>query len=802
MSAARAQRFFEAFWAAVHDIELEDEGFELYHFFDSDFLHRVIFGYRDGLNHELILDSQTHPRDSLAGQRLLMGALLGQGIGAPPLMRALPPHLYEVRLAVEHPWRDTRYSRDLLVERLWLKRHLDRLRDALHNGEPDAVLKLFLERGPRIFCGVELLSGTWESRLGRVLALGVHESNPFDDETQIGVGDAFDLLAGHVNRTGAEALDSGGVSGVRDAMALAMLAAGVARSAEQEPPFPVARFYTETPRIHRAWRHHEEVRAILTYGARGAAGSVPDHGVHGVLRTTDYYLIRALMPEFGYRRPSNGDSIPPMGGLGRELKETAEELRKGGLSETELAELRVGTTTLGEIMAEVRGLSHYDLAWRKLMSRVEPDLPAAIVDQFSDVLRQEQRRARDLDDQVAREIRELTSRTEHVAAFSKTYVRLLDLLRRWSGALRPYHGGYIEHFGLPRWGFIRDDCDEFALRELVDLFDEWLDEQRSSAATSLSARTRFVIDLTHRLGDIKSTPLEQPQRIGVEIALLAFLWFVGDYRSLVLYGERLLDGIELRLSGYARSHRGDDEFQRLARVAGALENMLAAAKLADMEVALQGATEQPESAAAHLAAAARDASDRLSKEQRRFPASAEAEAITRGYLLFQAWLAVNPEVMPHSGTAPTLHQPKLAREAFAICAAALDACAPGRPMYALLLNHCVYVAAVARLETDRVSELVPKLLANLKSDVWSYRMDDTLGYYFYARAAATAAALQDGVERDEARIISARKDVAAAEEWLNRVPERIGDPEVMGHRGLVRELEVLVEQLERSTAGM
>src|SRR4051794_6812538 len=98
MNPIAAQRFLEAFAAAAHDYKLErDAKTEIYHFFDSDFLGRIIFGYLDPLNHSLIFASRSRDGASAALQRLLMGSLVGQGIGAPTLMRALPPHLYEVR---------------------------------------------------------------------------------------------------------------------------------------------------------------------------------------------------------------------------------------------------------------------------------------------------------------------------------------------------------------------------------------------------------------------------------------------------------------------------------------------------------------------------------------------------------------------------------------------------------------------------------------------------------------------------------------------------------------------------------
>src|SRR4051794_24879946 len=170
----RARRFLEAFSAAAHDLRLERDGYELYHFFDSDFLSRLIFGYRDYVNKELVEKSKAH-RESNAGQRLLMGALVGRGIGAPPLMRALLPHLYEVRRSVEGPRsHEAEHSVPEAMRKLGIMQSLDGLQRALEaSTASDDLFARFVDQGPRIFYGAELLSGHWQTRLSHVLALGI-----------------------------------------------------------------------------------------------------------------------------------------------------------------------------------------------------------------------------------------------------------------------------------------------------------------------------------------------------------------------------------------------------------------------------------------------------------------------------------------------------------------------------------------------------------------------------------------------------------------------------------------------------
>ena len=385
--APRARRFLEAFSAAAHDAQLEREGHEIYHFFDSDFLNRLIFGYEDSINQDLIHDSRSHT-GTLARQKLLMGALVGQRIGAPPLIRALLPHLYEVRQSVERPHRHGQgYRVDEAMADLGVEESLADLRSALseRNLEPDELLDHFVSQGPQIFYGVELLSGRWDSRLGRVLALGIREPGPFENDAEIVGSDDFEVFAEQVVHF-SDSRRSGSVRGLRDAMALATLARAVSKpSADKQ----VARFYTETKRILDAWDRSAEMRALLTYRTHGSSPSADDYGAHGVLRTVEYYLIRALIPELGYTQAATQEG-PRAGGVyevADELMDAVKELREAGFSDEAVSEVRIGSYTLGEIMTLVTDLPSYGRAWRSLAERMPPKLPKALVEQLNEVLK-------------------------------------------------------------------------------------------------------------------------------------------------------------------------------------------------------------------------------------------------------------------------------------------------------------------------------------------------------------------------------------------------------------------------------
>ncbi len=786
----RARRFLEAFSAAVHDVQLERRGCRIYHFFDSDFLGRLIFGFRDPLNHALIRDSRMHDINNLSSQRLLMGSLIGQGIGAPPLMRALLPHLYEVRRSVEGPRsHEARNSLQLAMDELGIKASLDELRSALaEHARGDDLLARFLDHGPHIFYGTELLSGRWEARLGRVLELGIREPGPFHDDSESVGSPAFEVLAQHVVHTGRESRGNGGVSGLRDAMALATLADAVAGDDGAEAERVEARFYTETPRIHRAWRESPDMRALLSYRVRDGAVGHDDYGQRGVLRTVDYYLIRALIPELGYDNDADaGDAGHTIFTIAGHLSDAAKELDRGGLGAYDLADVRVGQSTLGEYMAEVTDLSSYGTAWRRLMENIPRGLPKTLVTQLEEVFRGERRRADDLEQSFRRHVKSLSTRTRDVGEFTETYVHLLEALGRWEGALRPKHGDYSEHVGLTRWGLAPTDEDELELRHLIDAYADWLQERQAPGAGDLStAGAGLVIEIAQSLRDIRAAQLQGPERLPASVALLGFLWLLEDYRSVAKYADELLIGIETAIAGRRGAKTLDaGDLERWTRYGAVAENLAAAAGIQDAVARLRGAPTDAQTEL--LVARTRELVSGLEEGRRRFPACADARAITQGYVLFHAWLAFNPTVMADTWAQPSqLRQRALMKDSFQIGISALNCCDSGSPMYALLLNHCVYVASMARLFDDGTARLAEKLIVHRLSErqARSYRLDDTLGYFYYARAAVTLAELGRAGPAD------ALEDVQQARRWLDRVPREVSDPEVLTHRGLLRELEV------------
>jgi hypothetical protein len=778
MTTIPARRFVAAFSAAAHDVKLEDAGYQLYHFFDSDFLGRLIFGFRDSINQALIRGSRS---DGEQGQMLLMGALVGQDIGAPPLMRALLPHLYEVRRSVEGPRRHgTRYDVEQAMEELGLEQSLNSLRRALAAGaSPDELLELLVAQGPQIFYGTELVSGVWEERLGRVLKLGIEHPGPFEDDPNVVDTEEFVVLADHVHVK--EARGSGGVNGLRDAMALATLAQAVQEVGVKRQ----ARFYTETPRILNAWEQSEQMRALLSYNGHAASD---DYGQYGVLRTVEYYLIRALIPELGYSR--SGVGVGEMYTIADELAEAAKELHNYGISKDRLSDVKIGDETLDDYMAQLTDLSSYGSAWRSLKHKLPERMPHRLMRQLNEVLEGEERRADALEESFRRQVKDLSKRTKDVGDFTDDYGHLLDRLRNWHGALRPRVGGNLsEHVGLTRWGLEPTDDDEDALKHLVESYEDWRgDSQEARAGERATKHTGLglIIEITQRLRDMRTTPGRGPDHLAECVALLGFLWLLGDYPSVVKYGRQFQEGIlkaPLALAVEGRGNHARDE--RYPRYGAVVENLCAAAAL---QQAIARLRRVPEGAVAEkLLAETHDIVESLSESKRKFRASAASRAVTQGFVMFTVWRALNPGVM--SGRSPT-EAPALVRKSFEICYAVLETCPPASPMYALLLNHCVYVAAVSGLIDDRVVELADELRSVRLSQptAWSYRLDDTIAFYYFVRARDTWAKFTRSGQTDPRLVEDAIADVAQAERFLRFVPE-VNDSEVLDHRTLLLELK-------------
>ena len=432
-------RCLEAFSAAVHDVQLERRGCRIYHFFDSDFLGRLIFGFRDPLNHALIRDSRVHDINNLSSQRLLMGCAdrAGHRRATADARRCCRTCTRcAVRSKARVPTRPATASSSRRTS--WGSRRRSTSSQRARRARPRRRTARPLPRSrAQIFYGTELLSGRWQTRLGRVLELGIREPGPFTTIPRSVGSPAFEVLAQHVVHTGRESRGNGGVSGLRDAMALATLADAVAGDDGAEAERVEARFYTETPRIHRAWRESPDMRALLSYRIRDGAVGHDDYGQRGVLRTVDYYLIRALIPELGYDNDADaGDAGHTIFTIADHLSDAAKELDRGGLGA-----MTWPTCASARARRRVHGRGHRPLLLRHGLAAADGEHPARPAQdarqQLEEVFRGERRRADDLEQSFQRHVKSLSTRTRDVGEFTETYVHLPEALGRWEGPCDP-----------------------------------------------------------------------------------------------------------------------------------------------------------------------------------------------------------------------------------------------------------------------------------------------------------------------------------------------------------------------------
>lgn len=783
--------FLDAFSAAAHDRELEDADYDIYHFFDSDFVGRLVFGYRDELNYALILEATSRDGWTEAGRRLLMSALMSRGINTPPNARMLPPHLFELRQQAERLEPDDNPGRrDSATEALGIAPILKDLAKEAKSDDSDRLLSALLEQGPQVFYGIELLSGSWRTRLGHALRLGLANGSPFDDMGSMTRGATMasivELMVGSKHR-GEASLPT---RFVRDALALATLVSAISSSEGVKPPFPIVRFYTETPRIRNAWESSSRFRQMLSYKPVGASGRKLYSSSHSVFRNTYYYLIRSLIPQLGYSyapisgSDEGGDLIFQ---ICEDLARATQELQSGGIGESDLITFPVGGQTLGEYMAQLTDLSSYSQAWNHIADSFPKVLSKSLADDLLEIVSAEKRNVGAIERSYQRHIQVLSDQTNGIRVFSDTYLRIHTALNENIGTLRPTYGEYFAHFGLMRWGFSPQPQCEEVLRKLVDTYEPET-EGDTSEQTRGALRSTLTIDLANRLMQMFAPAPAEMADMYEHVAVLAFMSLIRDYDTVVQNGDRLLAGIKSQLSPSAE----------YLESAGALENMISAARIRQViqeNLRLASQARDP----AGLSERAIKISSQVSKEHRTFPSNPQAIALTQGYVLFHAWSALNTAAIALGlgGHTRRARYSELAEQSFEIVLAVLHYSEPDLPLYPLLLNHCVYVGSFARVWSrrdldDRLSQLLRELLGYgaRPESPWTYRFDDTISFYYYTRAAYQLETLLVAGDVDPDVVKACASSVEESKRWLRRLPAEVRDDELIAHRALVHEIDL------------
>jgi hypothetical protein len=340
--------------------------------------------------------------------------------------------------------------------------------------------------------------------------------------------------------------------------------------------------------------------------------------------------------------------------------------------------------------------------------------------------------------------------------------------------------------------------DEDDSHRLVASYEAWWKTREPPAPG-------FLVEMADRLESFPAAALGDESSVRRSVAVLGFLWLIRDFEYVGRYGAGLARALALRagapLSG--QENRRADAGHRpgpIADLAAAVENMVIVAGVRH-EVKAYGAVTREVRDDGALVGVAVNACERLEAHGWRFPTNAAATALCQGYVLFRVWQRLNPAAMAaHPGRPAHRRYQELAERSLAIGLVALDECDPDAPEYALLINHCLYVAAstgAGGTNLERQGELALRLVVYRRNaQPWSYRFDDTLGYFYYARAARSLAELGDA--RDADRVLgSVSEDLAESKRWIARIGDDPADDVVTAHRGLIRELELEVIRAAR-----
>lgn len=797
MNALRA--YLEALFAAKHDADLERRGYEIYHFFDSDFLHRVVFGYLDEQNRHLIDLAQQADRAASVQQQLLMSALFGQHIGVPPRIRALPPHLAELRTHIDRARAYAPRGRvEQVIDSLGLRQLLVEIVKEPQDRKGGRVTDLLITEGPTLFYGLEMLSGSWQSRLIRLLELDLHGGSPFDTDAEVVGTDLFSTMSRHVGHpTDEKRHPRASVNALRDAMTLTMLAQDIQSRWPQflgNPSLPIARFYTETPRIRKAWNVSGGLRRLLTYPSNSHHQGWWDERIHGVMRSEYYYLVRALIPELRYYSPGEPEPVTGFSDyyqLTDKLRKVGDQVEQGIVTDPNHPDLRL-TEELTASFALVTELSSYDRGWKRLIEST-PRVPQTIAKELESVQKRERQLAPALERRFRELVDDLATRTEDLKGFSEVYVDLAGLLGQEPRVpLRPNRGSYAQHLGVVRWGFEDVGDLERRILHMVDAYEEWKAEAAQDDR-SHPPKQGFVVDLARRLW-ARHMPRDLDE-VGDLVALLGLLWILEDYAGVAHHAELIHFGVSQRLGGYQDDDQSyDDELDEavLVRLRGALANIRAAAMTRST---------LPTLAPRQILQQVRRDVTRLTVEQDEAGLPWEATAITQGYILFHAWQHVNPAAMDRLGSARSVSRlPEFAADSFDICYDALGRCSPDSNYYLLLLNHCLYVGAVANhfLEHPKLeTELTSAFSIRRESDrqLWTYRFDDTLAFLNFSRAKRAVVAFRTNDQSGPELLDRANEGINVARRWFNQISTDLRDGDIVMHVQLLEDLQLELDLL-------
>jgi len=162
-------------------------------------------------------------------------------------------------------------------------------------------------------------------------------------------------------------------------------------------------------------------------------------------------------------------------------------------------------------------------------------------------------------------------------------------------------------------------------------------------------------------------------------------------------------------------------------------------------------------------------------------------ALTLGFIFFYTWQTANGNAFQAIATPWNASNARgLLERSFAVCRDAVLSGEYDEQILPALLNHCVYVGTMVNSEDDELARMVSRLSALTGGANWSYRFDDSLGYYYFVQAQLEFTRWHDGRSIEKLEHVMHLMEVSRV--WYEQMNESVLDREVHLHRTMREQL--------------
>jgi hypothetical protein len=718
--------FTTALAQAVHDRDRERK-IAIRYYYDAACVIPLILGLR------FFAESGTRQAEDRSARQV--HALLASGyLGQVHLLR---PHAAEVRDYIERHGSGESAAERMRYQQLvttyfvehGVQDNIARLRATLHDtSDPDERHARFTrelrELGPDTFVALELARGDWRQRLVRLHESVIRFIDPSQDATdhqrqlqEMLVSPAFDAFLYELSKERHLAT----VNNFADAVALTSLHRQIH---ELDASREEVRFHTPSSTFMRLF--------ASPVGKELLAYPEDEEGVAGILRTTQYYIVRASFAALHFRGAvSRHDGAPAvtLDELRRVVEELRDALREVASASEILDRLQIGGRALGDVLEDLEQFSFVDAV---LTRYAPPQAIGALADDLDEVFSTTR----------TPEVREsLRARIRHEAdillqSLGRETGPLHDVSRlvhdvqtfiesrppETSRALGPPH----RDLGIALWGTTIAPEDEEEIRPLIEAF-------------FLPTAHAEVLRACATLADMARAPGTATRCV----AIAAIFWRMGLFRRVIAVMTQFEETVEsmplaLQLMRFAA---------RLRR--GALGR-------GEREMQL-------------------DAFERLARR--------EPNDEQRAVLLLSI-----AHVTTIASASATQHDASLIRKSVELATEAALLLAPWSLSWCFAINHCAFLGTTFRIDSGITHECVTSLIQMRATFAWHYRFAETLANVYIQRARDRVTARN--LDRHERANV--RGMLSYATELLDGAGPAYGDPAIQVRRAEIQSLLRLV----------